>query len=165
MEKEALFRSLRSKRLIFTIAPGRSGTGYLANMLNLLPGVCSTHEPEPKFSHSMRAIQHDSNLAQEFWVKEKLPAILEFTEKIYIETSHLFCKGFLEPLLELGIIPDVVILRRPFREVAISLYKLDTIPARSDNGQKFLLCPEDPDVLPLLNWQKFNDYQLCIGVV
>lgn len=157
----SLIRTIKSKRLIFTISTGRSGTGYLSKMLNYLPGVHSTHEPEPKFSHYMREIQHNAKLAREFWLREKMPAISASGDSIYIETSHLVCKGFLEPLLELGITPNVIILRRPFREVASSLYTLDTIPARSENGQKFLLSPEDPGVLSLPNWQKFNDYQLC----
>ena len=130
-------------------------------MLNFLPGVHSTHEPEPKFSHYMREIQQNPTLAREFWLREKIPVISTSRENVYIETSHLVCKGFLESLLDLGITPDVIILRRPFREVASGLYALDTVPARSENGLKFLLSPEDPGVLSLPNWQKFNDYQLC----
>lgn len=153
--------ALKRKRLIFTITTGRSGTGYLAEMLRFVPGILSCHEPEPKFSHIMRSAQTNPEVAYNFWIRKKLPAIVGKNAPIYIETSHLFCKGFIEPLIHLGIRPDVIILTRPWREVAKSLYELNIIPGRTPDGLKFLVSPEDPEVLPLPCWKKLHDYQLC----
>ena len=152
---------IERKRLIFTITTGRSGTAYLAHVLSFLPGVVSYHEPEPKFSDIMFKAQFNKKFAYDFWISKKLPKIAEEREDIYIETSHLFCKGFIEPLLGLGIIPDLIVLRRPPREVAISLYKINAIPGRTTDGLRFLLSPEAPNILPLPYWQILHDYQLC----
>ncbi len=149
------------KRLIFTITPGRSGTAYLAFVLSLLPGVSSRHEPEPRFSDVMRAAVRNEKLARDFWLQKKLPFIRSIREPIYVETSHLFCKGFVEPLLELGYWPDVIILKRAHRQVALSLYSLNAVPGRTPDGWHWLLSPDDPDVLGLPSWQDLHPYQLC----
>jgi len=149
------------KRLIFTITPGRSGTGYLSRILNVHKEIASFHEPEPKFSDFMREVQSNPKIALDFWIKKKLPFIRNIKSKIYVETSHLFCKGFLHPLIDIGIIPDIIILKRSHREVALSLLQLKTIPGRTDKGLKFLLSPEDKDVIEIRNWHLLTDYQLC----
>lgn len=153
--------SLAGKRLILTVTPGRSGTGYLTNLLVGLPGIDAVHEPPPKFSDVMRAVQHDHKTATTFWIEKKLPAIRESDEQTYVETSHLACKGFMEPLLEHDIVPDLIILQRDPISVATSLYMLDTIPARTIMGEKFLLRPNDPTVVPLKRWQELHDWALC----
>lgn len=158
---EKLKQGLSQKRLIFTVTTGRSGTGYLSKALSLLPKVASYHEPEPSFSNVMRLAQKNENIAYEFWVEKKLPRIVSKPAQVYIETSHLFCKGFVEPLLELGFTPDIIVLTRPHREVATSMCQLDTIPGRTDKGLRHYLSPDDPNVLPLPGWQTLHDYQLC----
>ena len=128
-------------RLIFTVTTGRSGTALLHRLFRLLPNVASFHEPEPKFSHLLRMVQGAPQLAREFLQYTKLPVIAQCDRTIYVETSHLFCKGFLEPAQQLGLRFDLIVLRRAVREVARSLYELDTVPARTDWGQSFLLAP------------------------
>lgn len=150
-----------AKRLIFTITTGRSGTGHLAEVLRDIPDVQSYHEPEPRFSDVMRSVQKDKTVAVKFWINKKLPQIAKETASIYIETSHLFCKGFIEPLLDMGIIPDLITLSRPERDVAKSMLRLGTIPGRTEKGLKYYLSPADPGVLSLPNWQSLHDYQLC----
>jgi hypothetical protein len=100
-------------------------------------------------------------MAYEFWIEKKLPKIVNEPNQVYVETTHLFCKGFVESLLDLHIIPDVIILTRSHREVATSLWRLDTIPGRTPKGLKFYLSPDDPNVLSLPNWRTIHDYQLC----
>ena len=148
-------------RLVFTVTPGRSGTGLLAALLSGLRDTSAHHEPEPHFARSMRSAQLDPDAALEFWEREKLPAIERQPGDTYVETSHLFCKGFLEPLLALGRVPDLVLLTRPHREVATSLLSLGTVPGRGDKATRFYLQPDDPGVLPLPGWRSLHDYQLC----
>jgi len=150
------------KRLIFTVTPGRSGTGYLAAALDTLDNVTAKHEPDPNFRWLMREIQRapfDRTIA--FLQAEKLPAIEAEPGDTYVETSHLFCKGFIEPLAEMGVEFELVILTRPARDVALSLWRRQTIPGRTSNGWRYLLYPGDQVALQLPNWTALSDYQLC----
>jgi hypothetical protein len=161
VEDDEVIDRIRQKRLIFTVTTGRSGTAYLSSLFGFAKNVYAVHEPSPEFADVLRAVQTNSNLARQFLLKEKLPSILCNPMGIYIETSHLVCKGFLEPLLELNIIPGLIIHRRPARDVSLSMLKLGTIPGRSDKGLRFYLSPADPGVLELSDWKRLNDYQLC----
>ena len=149
------------KRLVFTVTSGRSGTLYLTELLKIIPGVSAHHEPSPDFTQAMRRIQTDPFIAYPFWLQMKLPEILSVPENVYVETSHLFCKGFLEPLLRMGVRPALVFLRRPPRDVAWSFLLRSTIPGRTTTGTQHLLDPRDLNVMPLINWQSASNYQLC----
>ncbi len=153
--------ALRRKRLIFTVTTGRSGTEFLATALGHLPGVTTRHEADPDFADVMRPGQRNPQLLCDFWQQQKLPKIAGEPGSFYVETSHLFCKGFVEPLLELNVAADLILLKRPHRDVACSLYALNTIPGRGEAGLKYLIGPDDPDVLALPGWQDLHDYQLC----
>ena len=149
------------KKLIFTVSPGRSGTHYLAKLLATIPGVSSYHEPEPAFLQVMRKVQTHPETATAFLRDVKLPIIARCPTPVYAETSHLVCKGFIEPMLELGLRPALIIMRRPPRDVAWSMVERFTIPARTDVGLRFALSPTDPGVIPLQKWRTATHYQLC----
>lgn len=148
---------INRKRLIFTVTTGRSGTKYLAGLLGLIDGITAHHEPWPEFVEVMREAQSDPGVAREFLRLKKLEAIAAEDDPIYVETSHLFCKGFLEPLISLGVVPDLVLLKRPHRQVALSMLRLGTIPGSSE----WYLSPNDPVVLALPDWESLHEYQLC----
>ena len=149
------------KTLIFTVTPGRSGTKYLCALLGSVPGIASHHEPLPDFVSAMRRAQQAPEMAFAFLRDVKLPFIAGLPSPIYAETSHLFCKGFFEPAILMGLRPKLIILRRPPSEVAWSLVERDTIPARTPYGCLYLLDPRDPGVMPLRGWERMTDYQLC----
>ena len=149
------------KTLIFTVTPGRSGTKYLTALLGSVPGIAAHHEPMPDFVTAMRRTQQDAEIAFAFLRDVKLPFIAGLPSPIYAETSHLFCKGFFEPAILLGLRPKLIILRRPPSEVAWSLVERDTIPTRTPYGCLYLLDPRDPGVMPLPGWELMTDYQLC----
>jgi hypothetical protein len=153
--------SLGEIRLILTVTPGRSGTAFLCELLKAVRGIYSVHEPDPKFSDVMRAVQYDAAVAQKFLLTQKLPAIRRCAQLTYVETSHLACKGFMEPLIDNGCLFDLIVLKRNPFLVATSLYLLATIPARTPLGNQFLLRPDDPSVLPLEGWQELSDWALC----
>jgi hypothetical protein len=153
--------SIDGKRLILTVSTGRNGTAYLSNLVQGLPGICCLHEPDPQFYTVMREAQTDPGVAERFLTELKLPAIRQYREPVYFETSHLACKGFLEPLMTHGLNPDLVILRRDPVQVATSLFLLGTVPARTPLGLLFLLSPDDPGVLRLDGWQGLHDWALC----
>ena len=152
---------LEGIRLILTVTPGRSGTTYLSEILKTVPGIYSDHEPEPKFSDVMRSAQYDARIACRFLLLQKLPAIRRCAQSTYLETSHLACKGFIEPLVDNGCPPDLIVLKRNPFLVATSLYLIAAVPGRTPTGNQFLLRPDDPNVLPLDGWQEFSDWALC----
>ena len=156
---EALVKSVAEKRLVFTVTTGRTGTNLLAKALGVSRKICSVHESKP-FTLSMRSVQVDPGLATKVWTEEMLPEICAQPRPIYAESGHLVCKGYIEPLLELGLTPDLIHIRREPRQVALSYTSLDSIPGRSERGLKYLLSPEDPGVLPLEGFEQLNDYQL-----
>lgn len=157
----ALLAAVRRKNLIFTITSGRTGTAYLEHLLGLFPDTTSLHEPEPAFVAVQRLVQHEPQRARSFLLEYKLPFIAGVADRNYAEASHLLGKGFFEPLLELGIVPNLVLLRRSPRRIALSYLTRSAVPGRTKMGLKYLLQPSDPGVLPLPHWTQRSAYQLC----
>ena len=160
-DRQALIETVRRKHLVFTVTAGRTGTTYVTRLGELFPDTVSLHEPQPSYVHFLRQAQRQPLLAYHFLLEYKLPFIASTPASRYLETSHLVGKGFLEPLLDLGLRPSVLLLRREPRAIARSLLTRRTIPGRGKLGFKYLLHPGDPGVLPLPRWTGYNDYQLC----
>ena len=158
---EELQKQLSGKKLVFTAATGRCGTAFLAELMRLVSGAVSLHEPQPEYADVLRSMQEQPELAASFLLEKKLPLIARENTDIYIETSHLFCKGFLEPLLDMGIVPALIWMKRPHRAVASSMFRGGTIPGKTEKGLRFYLSPDDPGVLSCPDWQNLTNYQLC----
>jgi hypothetical protein len=146
-----------NKRMIFCLSPGRCGTKYLMKMLETIPGVIAKHEPVPRFSDVRN---RSVDRIREFWTREKLPVIRGLPGNVYVETSHVF-KLFADSLLDLGIVPDVIVLWREPRDVALSLWRRQSIPGRTRRGREFLIDPRGR----LKQWGDLADYQLCYWYV
>jgi len=168
-------RALEGNRLIFCLSPGRCGTRYLAMLIGTIPGVLAMHEPRPNFADVMRAVEgssvssgRDAEVAYGFWLERKLPAILAGLQanasSVYVETSHLFGQGFVEPLVNLGVVPDAIVLTRPAREVALSYWRRGSIPGRTKRGRTYLL-PPPRHLLDAGQDDGWTDYQLCYWFV
>jgi hypothetical protein len=155
------FEELLHKRLIFTVATGRCGTGTLYHAFRLAKDTESTHEPFPLYSICLRQVQRDPQQAWDFLLEKKFPEILNRRAPCYVETSHLVCKGFIEPILELGLRPHFLILQRNFRDVAKSFLLIDSIPERTELGRNYMVSPADPSLLEIPGWERLTDYQLC----
>lgn len=161
MPPDKALERLRHKQLVFSLSAGRTGSEYLTRLLALLPDTASFHEPEPAFQRIMRPALRDPAMARDFLTRYKLPALANAPQTTIVETSHLFGKGFVEPLLDLGFTPSVVNLHREARAVALSYLTRYTVPGRTRYGWGFLLQPDDPGVLPIARWRDLSDYQLC----
>lgn len=159
--KRALVERVAEKRLIFSINAGRTGSKTLARLFSLLPGVDSRHEPKPNFVWALREAQTRPQVATDFLIGAKLPDIARSPERIYFESSHLFGKGFYEPMLALGLRPDLLMLGRDARATAVSHFRIGSAPARTEAGRRYLIDPGCPNMLPIPDWQDLNDYQLC----
>jgi hypothetical protein len=162
---------LSSYRLILTASSGRCGTQLLSNLLNLVPGVISEHEPPPRIDNVWWRLRNDPTLAGKWLNKYKLPSILNKLKNsdytVYCETSHMLCKGFFEPMLDLGYPFDLIILSRDLRATAMSFYSLNDIPARSKTGVRWLLHPDDIGCISQLPTDRdaLTDYQMCYWYV
>jgi hypothetical protein len=153
---------LAHKRLVFTVTSGRSGSKLLTALAKCVTGVSAQHEAPPRMNYVLRAICDHPPAAKWWLATEMFPTIAQsLSSDIYLETSHLFCKGFIEPTLELGLRPSFIILTRPAEDVAESLHAIGCIPERSGIGRMVLLGPSDTGVQVLPNWQALSDYQLC----
>lgn len=160
------------KRIIFTLTTGRSGTALLTKLLEPLPQVHAEHEPKPLFSDAFVYLKSRSNFNISEFCHMKLKAIYELMgdKDIYIETCHMFGKGFLEPMLELCHDLEIIILHRNPVDVAMSMYRLGDIPGRTKTGIHWYLSPDDDLSLTTListtesnttNFSKYTDFQLC----
>ncbi len=156
------------KRLVFTVTAGRSGTQFLNQLLQGLPGVVVAHEPLPAFQSVLPEARDNPALALKFLEEIKLPHIASLAGSIYIETSHYACKGFIEPMLQLGVVPDLILLKRQPRQIATSWFLLGAdmqgaIRKRRQEGRgsRRMLTPAETNFLPLERHDGLNDYQLC----
>ena len=159
----SIVEQLSSKRLCFSVTSGRSGTKLLATLLRKSAKLCAQHEPAPRYNYVLRSIL-DCPEAAGWWLQgEKLPAVAQMlgAGHAYAELSHLTCKGFIEPLLDLGLRPVFIILSRPAREVAASLFKIGAVPERTSSGRLVLIGPRHSSFLALTGWEGWTDYQLC----
>lgn len=157
---------MHPSKVIFTVTTGRSGSDFLCKVLNCFNNILSEHEPRPKYDKYIRHAQHFPFVARDFIFRKKLPYLEKKTQsgKIYAETSHLICKGFLDEWIcnpELPT-PKLIILNRELRKIALSFNRINSIPGRTFGGVRYLLSPDDPNNLTLLpNHEKLNNYQIC----
>ena len=125
-----------SRKFIFTITPGHTGTTYLADLLQRnLPGSAIPHEilgydkfgvDTPDVSHmTLFNSQGNVETVRSFW-RQKSEKILSSPYSVYGETSHLLAKaGLMEnlsPLFETGEV-YIIDLRRNIEKIVVSLRK------------------------------------------
>lgn len=149
------------KNIVMCLTTGRSGTNLLEKLLALAEDTCSVHEPVPEFHKVLPDVRKDPQVAIDFVRDQKLPAILATPEHNYVETSHLFGKGFYEAFLELGIPFRLIILNRDPREVAQSFWRIKSVPRRKRYGREFMFDPAQSGVIKMKNWRFKSNYQLC----
>lgn len=143
----------------------------LSDILSLLPGVYAEHEPLPDVSKVWWRLRDNPALARRWLVQSKLRAILKSLQStkssVYVETSHMLCKGFFEPLLDMGITFDLILLSRDLHDTAMSLHSLQDIPMRSKMGRRWLPSPSDSTNISVLPkpYEQWSDYQLVYWYV
>lgn len=149
-----------SKNLVFTVTHGRTGTTFLTEAFKLFDDTLSLHEPAPNYADILPRVKQDPRHALGF-LREKLARIEQIKESHYVETSNVFGKGFLIPLMRLGIRPGLIFLNRNFRKTANSLFQRGSTPMRSRNGHHYSADPRAPGSLPIHHPEGLSDYQLC----
>lgn len=162
---------LQKQRIVLTASSGRCGTLLLANLLGLVPGVLAEHEPVPYVDNIWWKLRTQPRLARSWLVRHKLPQvkanIIASNASVYVETSHMLCKGFFEHLLDLDIAFDLIILSRNLRDVAMSMHNLNDVPIRTKTGRRWFVNPDDHGNISELppDRDRLTDYQLCYWYV
>jgi glycosyltransferase involved in cell wall biosynthesis/protein-L-isoaspartate O-methyltransferase len=153
------------KRFVFCLSAGRSGTAFLTWMLRGAPGLVALHEPEPRYQALTLALQQDPGRALRFITDVKMPWVNALPAQTYVESSHYVQKGFMEAWLKNGVRPDIIVLEREPRKIALSRYKLgvDFFSADDKRPLQDMVHPADNRVihLPVADWKTLNNYQLC----
>lgn len=159
----ALSRSAQRprQRLVFTVTNGRSGSDMLHRLFTAFDHVAARHEPKPDFRHLRPLVAHYPKLGRIWLEKVKLPAIARCSGDVYVETSHMFCKGYLEPMLDLGLGFDLIFLKRPARDIARSMARLPAAPGAGPWARSYYVSPSEPNFLPRLPGGRLSRYQLC----
>ncbi|ATJ84647.1 hypothetical protein BEI_3660 [Halomonas beimenensis] len=132
----------------------------LTEVFKIFDDTRSEHEPEPNYATFLPRVKADPRHALKF-LEGKLNHIESIRESNYVETSNVFGKGFLIPLLRMGVFPGLIFLNRDFRETAKSLYKRGSTPMRTTRGSHYSSDPRVPGSLPLFLPDELSDYQLC----
>lgn len=159
------------RRLIFCINPGRAGSGYLANLLNLAPGVFGCHEPVPQMNgiyllKVMRAPLEESYLTRQVKLIGINRQILSLPENvIYAESNHMFIKTFFDVVADYYPGIEVIILRRDLRKIIKSFVEFGYFSNINPHWKLWLHIPGSKNyaVLPIKSYEKMDIYDRIIA--
>ena len=136
------------RRLIFSINPGRSGSQYLAELLDTAEEVRAFHEPEPQMiGPYLRMINERPMSASRDKRRIKCAAIAATLRQmkpgeVYAETSHMFIKTFFDVVLEDFENVSVVILRRDLAHVLKSFIEMGYFSERNNIWPSWMNLPD-----------------------
>jgi len=137
-------------RLIFSLNPGRSGSGYLAHLLSQAKGVSAGHERTPTLFHKVwRGTKAKGMYATYMQRRQaKIPSIRSVLDRgrIYAESSHGFLKSFWDIVMDEFACDgsrlycedrnncriDIVVLERPLDQVVCSYYRRNWTAIHAD---------------------------------
>lgn len=150
------------KNIVLSLSPGRCGTRLLYQLAGKLVKDCyALHEGQPAFYGVDWDIRRDPEKVEAFVRDVKIPAIMEFPERNYFESGHIFGLGFFHAFLKQDVPFSVIQVHRDIREVARSLWRIKAVPGRNRKKANFLIQPGEAETLPLPGWEKMSNYQLC----
>ena len=147
---------------IFVATTGRSGSASLAKILSAGERVKTEHEPWPVMLNIERvATQDTEKYFYDLFHKSKAINIMKSSIgcKHYVETNHLFIKNFSHLALDtFKHKAKVIHLYRDPISVALSFYRIDSIPGKTSRGKQYLIDPEaDDNLLNILPFLKKYD--------
>lgn len=159
------------KQLILTLSSGRCGTTRFGSLLKRVPNLYSDEftnvplgEEDMRFDYEFRSKRQsnrkDPSIGYTF-IKDKLEIYQNLPYDNFVITDHVALDGFIEHFISLYSVPNIIVLRRPIREVASSLFRLNWIPGKSPTQFVSFPGPQEDNVLPYFTWKKAHSYQLC----
>lgn len=145
--------AVAGRRVIFAISAGRTGTGFLAALLDAVPNVSAFHEPRPQMTGTYLDAVAARPLASSYEQRQvKLIAVNRVLERlppeqVYAETSHMFIKTFFDVVADYYPGLEVVILRRDLRKVLRSFWALGYFSEANPHWRLWLPPAGGPDDL------------------
>jgi len=150
-------------KFIFVATTGRSATSSLTHIFSAVNNAACFHEPHPNMINA-------SDLLDVYNEKKYYHNLFRVLKRVYIkraasghkyylETNHLFIKNFIAPAVKyFGEKIIIIHLIRDPISVASSFFAIDSIPGKTERGEKYLLDPEQEDNIFNLNiWQHLKD--------
>lgn len=133
-------------KAIFSINAGRSGSQYLAKLLDVGKNCIAFHERNPNgFGQTLADYQQGDDRRMRDVARVKYDVIENLSGKnlIYAETNHCFIKGFGWPLMEKMDARSVaiIVLRRDPEKIVNSMIKVRSLPL-SSTGRYYNLTPD-----------------------
>lgn len=141
------------RRLVFAISPGRSGSAFLARLIDATADASASHEPRPRMNGGFLRGLDEARLAATYRRRRvKIVQLLLALRALpaghtYAETSHMFVKTFYDVVLDF--FPDVrvVHLRRRTAEVIRSFVQLGYFGTASTHWRHWMHDPYDSQSL------------------
>ncbi len=131
---------MENRLYIFTITTGRSGTKYLANLFDVASDeVIGFHEFEDTVSSFRKVNANGDLLLAKMVVGEEMIPRIERNigdNRVYVETNHRLCKGFLMPLANQLDNVKIIYLYRDFVDVVKSLLKHKAVLSPKNSHQR-----------------------------
>jgi hypothetical protein len=163
--------SVKKRRLIFTISPGRAGSEYLATLLNTANNVSAYHEPLPRMNGGYLEMAINRPLTESYRKRRiKLLGINHALSRlgrktIYVETSHMFIKSFYDVVLDYYETVEVIILRRPLPEVLKSFIEMGFFSDINPASPRWMHDPGSANSAaePLKPVDQMDQYEKCIA--
>lgn len=150
------------KQMLFCLSADPAASAYLASLLSLCPKVAVAHETPPGREFDMADIARKSRIAPDAaveWWRDVLKFVDKLPHPYFALTTHLFATGPGDVLLDMKVVPDVIRVTRPPRDIALWMWRRGWVPAETADG--YTLHPDNPKHLALPNWSRYNAYQLC----
>lgn len=160
-----------SRRLVFAISPGRSGSAFLARLIDASANASAVHEPRPRMNGGFLHGLSEERLAATYERRRiKIVQLLRALRALpaghaYAETSHMFVKTFYDVVLDF--FPDVrvVHLRRSTPAVIRSFAQLGYIDTVSTHWRHWMHDPYDsqPLVAPAVDETEADAFDRIIA--
>ena len=168
---QKLGESVKDRRLIFTISPGRAGSEYLATLLNTAQNVSAYHEPLPRMNGGYLEMAMNRPLSESYRKRRiKLLGInrtLSRLDKnnIYVETSHMFIKSFYDVVLDYYENVEVIVLRRPLHKVLKSFIEMGFFSDINPASPRWMHTPGSANSAaePLKPVGEMDQYEKCLA--
>lgn len=161
-------------RLVFSANPGRSGSGFLARLLDTSPSIDAGHERDPALTGPwVRRVAfqgHDESSAERMI---KLDVIARECAHladgmIYADTSHLFVTTFADIVLDAvdHELVSIIVLRRDPVLVARSYFTLGTLGPNEGPWHGWHAAPSAPAMRFRLDRSEItNQFDLIFGTL
>jgi hypothetical protein len=165
-----LIRSFDDRQYIFCINTGRSGSDYLAKLLDSAAEVSAFHEPKPEMTRAMLGLVTNNTYRNTFSKRAfKAKAIRELAKsvnaKVYAETNHMFIKTFCDVVAKRLKNVKVVFLKRNLIDTLYSFYELGYFSNWEESWKEWMILPnaKTAAIQTMIKGEKPDQVSLIIG--